>query len=76
VLDLRLTPGTGTALNRAQRTIGPLGSKRLNAESTVRWKDLGDGLPQLLRPNGLASVQLSGSVSVDLGYGPIRITYP
>jgi hypothetical protein len=76
VLDLRLTPGSGTALNRAQRTIGGTSSKRLTAESTVRWKDLQDGLPQLLRPNGLASVQLRGSVSVDLGYGPVRITYP
>jgi len=76
VLDLRLTPGSGTALNRAQRRIAATGSKRLAAESTVRWKDLQDGLPQLLRPNGLASVQLRGSVSVDLGYGPVRITYP
>ena len=79
VLDLRLTPGSGTTLTRPQRTIGPrgpLGSKRLNAESIVRWKDLEDGLPQLLRPNSLDSIQLSGSVSVDLGYGPIKITYP
>jgi hypothetical protein len=76
VLDLRLTPGNGTALNRAQRRIDPLAFKRLKAESTVRWKDLGDGLSQLLGPNGFGNVQLSGSVSVDLGYGPVKITYP
>jgi hypothetical protein len=76
VLDVRLTPGSGNALSEAQRTIGPLGSKRLLAVSTARWKDLADGLPQILRPNGLSSVQLSGSVSVDLGYGPMKISYP
>jgi len=76
VLDLRLTPGNGTALSREQRQIDATRSKRLTAESTVRWKDLQDGLPQLLGPNGLASVQLRGSVSVDLGYGPVRITFP
>jgi hypothetical protein len=76
VLDLRLTPGTGTPLDRAQRTIPPLGVEPLEAVATVRWKDLGDGLTQILRPDGLANVQLSGAVSVDLGYGPIRVTYP
>jgi hypothetical protein len=76
VLDLRLTPGSGAQLNRAQRTIPALGSKRLNAVTTARWKDLADGLPQILRPGGLSNVQLSGSVSADLGYGPVKITYP
>jgi len=76
VLDLQLRPGNGTALDRTQRRIGPTSFKRLNAESLVRWKDLPAGLPQLLRPNGLASVHLSGSVSVDLGYGPVRVTFP
>jgi hypothetical protein len=76
VLDLRLVPEQGTQLNRAQRTIPALGIKRLHAVSTARWKDLADGLPQILRPNGLSNVQLSGSVSVDLGYGPIKVSYP
>lgn len=76
VLDARLTPGSGVQLNRQQRTIAALGFKRLNAVSTARWKDLADGLPQILRPDALSNVQLSGSVSVDLGYGPVRIVYP
>jgi hypothetical protein len=76
VLDVQLTPGSGTTLSQSQRRIGPLGSKRLLAVSTARWKDLADGLPQILRPNGLSNVQLRGSVSVDLGYGPMKISYP
>jgi hypothetical protein len=76
VLEVRLTPGSGTTLSQAQRTLGRLESKRLLAVSTARWKDLADGLPQILRPNGLSGVQLSGSVSVDLGYGPMKISYP
>jgi hypothetical protein len=76
VLELHLTPGTGGTLTRAQRTIAGLQSKRLRAVATARWKDLGGGLARLLEPDGLESAQLSGSVSVDLGYGPVRITYP
>ena len=76
VLDLRLTPGSVTQLNRGERTILGQRSKPLDAVSTVRWKDLADGLPPILRPDGLANVQLSGAVSVDLGYGPVRIAYP
>ena len=77
VVDLTLRPSTGNALNRNQRTIGARSTRTVSAETTVRWSELPQGFQSILQSNGLNNaVEIEGSISVDLGYGPVKVAYP